>query len=385
MAPVSARSSLGPTCAESSWPAAPAPGSTRSRTGVSKQLLPVYDKPMIYYPLSTLMLAGHPRHPGDHHPARRATQFERLLGDGSQFGINAHLRRSSPRRTGSPRRSSSAPTSSATSRRAGARRQHLLRRRASAAAARASSDVDGAAVFAYRVADPHGVRRRRVRRRPAGRCRSRRSRPQPRSNYAVPGLYFYDNDVVEIARDLKPSARGELRDHRRQPGLPRAGPAAASRCSTRGTAWLDTGTFDSLNDASNFVRDRRAPAGPQDRLPRGGRLAAGLPHRRRAAAARRGAGQDRLRRLPAAAARDSLTVPVGSGVAQDLLRAARPTPAPRRSPSSSVSSVRQPSSSRGLVDVGEGADGVAGPRRRLDDRHRRGRRPARTPRPARAR
>ena len=91
------------------------------------------------------------------------------------------------------------------------------------------------------------------------------------------------------AATSKPSRAGRVRDHRRQPRLPRAGPAPASRCWSAGIAWLDTGTFDSLNDAEQLHPDRRAPAGPQDRLPGGGRLAAGLPHRRRAArsAARR--------------------------------------------------------------------------------------------------
>ena len=133
----------------------------------------------------------------------------------------------------------------------------------------------------------------------AGRSRSRRSRPSRSSNYAVPGLYFYDNDVVEIAREPQAVGARRARDHRRQPHLPRAGPAAASTVLERGTAWLDTGTFDSLHDAAELHPDRGGPAGPEDRLPRGGRLAAGLAHRRRAAPARGAAGEVRLRRVPA--------------------------------------------------------------------------------------
>ncbi len=145
---------------------------------------------------------------------------------------------------------------------------------------RSFTDVDGAAVFGYRVADPsaYGV----VEFDEDGRALSLEEKPEkPRSSYAVPGLYFYDNDVVSMARALQPSARGELEitdlnlryleDGRlRVEVLP------------RGAAWLDTGTFETLNDASNFVRTLEAPAGVQDRLARGGGLADGL-HLRRAA------------------------------------------------------------------------------------------------------
>ena len=114
-------------------------------------------------------------------------------------------------------------------------------------------DVDGATVFAYWVADPgaYGV----VEFDADGKAISLEEKPaQPRSNFAVPGLYFYDNDVVEIARGLKPSARGRVRDHRHQPHLPRAGAAARSRCSSAARPGWTPGTFDSLNDASNFIR-----------------------------------------------------------------------------------------------------------------------------------
>ncbi|MEV7648980.1 glucose-1-phosphate thymidylyltransferase RfbA [Arthrobacter sp. NPDC089319] len=218
--------------------------------GISKQLVPVYDKPMIYYPLSTLMLAGIRdiliiTTPVD------APQFQALLGDGSQFGISLTYRQQA------------APNGLAEAFIIGA--EHI----GTDACALVLGDnlfygpglgtqlediakVDGGTIFGYWVADPsaYGV----VEFDANGTAVSIEEKPQqPKSNYAVPGLYFYDNDVVAMSRTLRPSARGELeitdlnRLYMEQGRL-------TVKILPRGTAWLDTGTFDSLNDASNFIR-----------------------------------------------------------------------------------------------------------------------------------
>ena len=216
----------------------------------SKQLAPVYDKPMIYYPLSTLMLAGITdilviTTPDD------APQFRRLLGDGAQFGITLSY-------VEQPRPEGLAQAFVLGAEHIGDQPvalilgDNIFYGPGMGTQLRRFSDLDGGAVFAYRVADPreYGV----IDFDAEGRAISLEEKPEdPTSDFAVPGLYFYSADVVEVARGLEPSARGEyeitdinrhyLREGRLQVEV-----------LPRGTAWLDTGTHDSLLDAGNYVR-----------------------------------------------------------------------------------------------------------------------------------
>jgi glucose-1-phosphate thymidylyltransferase len=218
--------------------------------GVSKQLMPVYDKPMIYYPLSTLMLAGIRdvlviTTPED------STSFKRLLGDGSQFGISlTYAVQESPdglaqafligeEHIGDEAVGLILGDNLFYGPGLGTHLQEL-------------AEPQGATIFGYRVADPtaYGV----VEFDESGRAISLEEKPaRPKSNYAVPGLYFYANDVVKHASSLEPSARGELeitdlnRIYMEQSRL-------NVEILQRGTAWLDTGTVDDLNAAANFVR-----------------------------------------------------------------------------------------------------------------------------------
>jgi glucose-1-phosphate thymidylyltransferase len=218
--------------------------------GISKQLIPVYDKPMVYYPLSTLMLAGVRdilviTTPHD------AEQFERLLGDGSQFGVNLTFA-VQPSPDGLAQAFTIGADFIGGDKVALVLGDNLLYGPGLGSQLKRYADVAGGAVFAYWVADPqaYGV----VEFDGDGRAVSLEEKPVvPKSNYAVPGLYFYDNDVVQIARDLKPSPRGEyeITDVNRA-YLERG--TLQVEVLPRGTAWLDTGTFDQMTDAGDYVR-----------------------------------------------------------------------------------------------------------------------------------
>jgi len=218
---------------------------------ISKQLLPVYDKPMLYYPLSVLMLAGIREillisTPQD------LPQFQRLLGDGSAYGINlAYAEQPSPDGLAQAfligeRFLNGGPAALVL----GDNIFHgdKLQVKCQAAAGRA----EGATVFAYHVSDPerYGV----VSFDAAGKATAIEEKPKaPKSNWAVTGLYFYDADVVDIAKSIKPSPRGELEITDVNRAYLERGQLNVERLG-RGYAWLDTGTHDSLHDAGSFIR-----------------------------------------------------------------------------------------------------------------------------------
>lgn len=217
---------------------------------MSKQLMPVYDKPMIYYPLSVLLMAGMRdiliiSTPHD------LPNFEKLLGDGSRIGCNfSYQVQEVP--NGLAQAFVLGEQFIGNDKAALVLGDNIFYGSGMGRLMRANNDPDGAVVFAYHVSDPerYGVvefdenmRAISIEEKPA----------KPKSNYAVPGLYFYDNDVVQIAKDLKPSPRGEyeitdVNKHYLAAGKLKVG------VLDRGTAWLDTGTFASLMQAGQFVQ-----------------------------------------------------------------------------------------------------------------------------------
>lgn len=218
--------------------------------GISKQLTPVYDKPMIYYPLSTLMLAGIRDILIITTPADQE-QFQRLLGDGSRFGINLEYK-VQPSPDGLAQAFILGADFIGNDPVALVLGDNIFYGPGLGTQLATYEQKDGATVFAYRVADPraYGV----VEFDENFNALSIEEKPEnPKSDYAIPGLYFYNSKVVEYARQIKPSPRGELeitdlnRVYLEQGKL-------KVEVLPRGTAWLDTGTFDSLADATNFIR-----------------------------------------------------------------------------------------------------------------------------------
>jgi glucose-1-phosphate thymidylyltransferase len=218
--------------------------------GVSKQLLPVYDKPMIYYPLSTLIMAGI-RDIQIITTADDAPAFHRLLGDGSDFGVDlSYAVQDQP--NGLAQAFVIGADHIGTDTVALVLGDNIFYGPGFGTSLSRFGKVSGGAIFAYWVANPsaYGV----VEFDAGGTALSLEEKPaKPKSQYAVPGLYFYDNDVIEIARSLQKSPRGEYEITEINQRYLEAGRLSVE-VMARGTAWLDTGTFDSLLDASDYVR-----------------------------------------------------------------------------------------------------------------------------------
>lgn len=218
--------------------------------GISKQLMPIYDKPMIYYPLSVLMLAGI-NEVLIITTTEDSAQFQKLLGDGNELGCKfSYAVQAIP--NGLAQAFVIGAEFIGNDKVALVLGDNIFYGAGFSKLVQSFNDVDGAAIFAYEVHDPerYGV----VEFDQNFKALSIEEKPKvPKSNYAVPGLYFYDNSVVKIAKEIAPSPRGEyeitdvnrvyLERHKLQVGV-----------MNRGTAWLDTGTFDSLHDACEFVR-----------------------------------------------------------------------------------------------------------------------------------
>ncbi|MEZ5014362.1 MAG: glucose-1-phosphate thymidylyltransferase RfbA [Chitinophagales bacterium] len=217
---------------------------------ISKQLMPIYDKPMIYYPLSTLMMAGIREiliisTPHD------LPGFQRLLGDGNRIGCSfSYVEQPSP--DGLAQAFTLGADFIGKDKVALVLGDNIFYGSGLGELLTKNNDPDGGIIYAYHVSDPerYGV----VEFDDAGKVLSIEEKPKaPKSNYAVPGLYFYDNSVVQIARDLKPSARGEYEITDVNKEYLQRGALQVS-VLPRGTAWFDTGTFDSLMQASQFIQ-----------------------------------------------------------------------------------------------------------------------------------
>lgn len=218
--------------------------------GISKQLMPIYDKPMVYYPLSTLMMAGI-REVLIITTPEYNDQFKALLGDGSELGMRLEYA-IQPSPDGLAQAFIIGEEFIGTESVALVLGDNIFHGSTLGTSLQEHSEIDGALIFAYQVADPtsYGV----VEFDKDFRAISIEEKPEkPKSNYAVPGLYFYDNSVVEIAKSITPSARGELEISSVNERYLDQG-SLAVQVLDRGTAWLDTGTFESMMQASEYVR-----------------------------------------------------------------------------------------------------------------------------------
>jgi glucose-1-phosphate thymidylyltransferase len=217
--------------------------------GISKQLMPIYDKPMVYYPLSTLMMAGINEILIITTPADQ-DQFKRLLGDGSQLGCRfEYAVQEKP--NGLAEAFIIGEEFIGDDKVALVLGDNIFYGQGFGTALKQCVDPEGGVVFAYRVSDPerYGV----VEFDDNLNAVSIEEKPEnPKSHFAVVGLYFYDNDVVEIAKQIQPSARGELEITSINEEYLKRGKLKVQTMD-RGTAWLDTGTFASMNDAAQFV------------------------------------------------------------------------------------------------------------------------------------